>query len=156
MRPTLAADFFDWWMSSYRKKSRGSYGGNSLAGGGGVRGLNLLSFGGSVRFSAGAGSSLEGLSGGEGAPRIRLDLLTRRGTAHGNFHTVDARVDPAEVEAGVMSHEAVTTQSQRCKKKRSLLQARAPGDDGGQHRRERPCQAPQLEGGVKGCGMGYK
>ena len=38
MRPTLAADFFDWWMSSYRKKSRGSYGGNSLAGGGGVNG----------------------------------------------------------------------------------------------------------------------
>ena len=50
---------------------------------------------------------LEGLSGGEDAARIRLDLLTRRGTAHGNFHAVNARVDPADVEAGVMSHEAV-------------------------------------------------
>ena len=125
MRPTLAADFFDWWMSSYRKKSRGSYGGNSLAGGGGVRGLNLLSFGGSVRFSAGAGASLEGLSGGEDAARIRLNLLTRRGTAHGNFHAVNARVDPADVEAGVMSHEAVmTTQSQRCQKE-TLISASA-------------------------------
>ena len=84
--------------------------------------------------------------------RTRLPQMLSRAGAEG----LASRVDPAEVEAGVMSDEAVTTQSQRCKKKRSLLQARAPGDDGGQHRRERPCQAPQLEGGVKGCGMGYK
>ena len=69
--------------------------------------MNLLSLGGSVlgsRFSI--GSSVEVLSGGEDAARIRVDLLTRRGTAHDDvIHAVDARDFTADLEAGVMSPE---------------------------------------------------
>jgi hypothetical protein len=69
--------------------------------------LNLLSLGGSVlgsRFSI--GSSVEVLSGGEDAARIRVDLLTRRGTAHDDvIHAVDARDFTADLEAGLMSLE---------------------------------------------------
>ena len=69
--------------------------------------MNLLSLGGSVlrsRFSI--GSSVEVLSGGEDAARIRVDLLPRRGTAHDDvIHAVDARDFTADLEAGVMSPE---------------------------------------------------
>lgn len=51
MRPTRAADRLDWCTSSYRKKSRGAYAGNSLAGGGGVRGRNRRSRGGRVALT---------------------------------------------------------------------------------------------------------
>ena len=69
--------------------------------------MNLLSLGGSVlrsRFSI--GSSVEVLSGGEDAARIRVDLLTRRGTGHDDIiHAVDARDFTADLEAGLMSPE---------------------------------------------------
>ena len=78
--------------------------------------MNLLSLGGSVlgsRFSI--VSSVEVLSGGEDAARIRVDLLTRRGTAHDDIiHAVDARDFTADLEAGVMSPERWSVNPGQC------------------------------------------